>query len=116
MLSWRHLNRAWRTNCVPYSWNSEMATTKLQQGESSDHKEIPLEKEEQAMDSVQPCMRVDFCRCEERDSTGWLSCVKCYFHYYQKPEASIVDITAIHLKGDAIQWYNWLEYTQEVST
>ncbi|RRT41640.1 hypothetical protein B296_00051770 [Ensete ventricosum] len=30
--------------------------------------------------------------------------------------ASMVDIATIHLEGDAIQWYNWLEHTQGVPT
>ncbi|RWW13564.1 hypothetical protein GW17_00022706 [Ensete ventricosum] len=30
--------------------------------------------------------------------------------------ASMVDIAVIHLEGDVIQWYNWFEHTQGVST
>ncbi|RWW83455.1 hypothetical protein BHE74_00008074 [Ensete ventricosum] len=61
-------------------------------------------------------MRVDFPRWEEGDPTGWLSRAECYFRYHRTPMASIVDIATIHLKGDAIQWYNWLKHTQGVPT
>ncbi|RWV77547.1 hypothetical protein GW17_00061603 [Ensete ventricosum] len=60
-------------------------------------------------------MRVDFPR-REGDLTGWLSYSERYFRYYRTPEASMVDIVVIHLEGDTIQWYNWLEYTQRVQT
>ncbi|RRT45703.1 hypothetical protein B296_00054933 [Ensete ventricosum] len=77
--------------------------TTLQQDESSDHKERPPGKEEQATDSTQPRMRVDFPRWEEGDPTVWLSHAERYFCYYRTPEASMVDIVAIHREGDAIQ-------------
>ncbi|RWV90986.1 hypothetical protein GW17_00046764 [Ensete ventricosum] len=87
--------------------------TKFQQGESSERSQ---EKEGQASDVMQPRMRVDFPRWEEGGLTGWLSHVERYFRYHRTPEASMVDIVVIHLEGDAIQWYNWLEYTQGVPT
>ncbi|RWW62604.1 hypothetical protein BHE74_00030270 [Ensete ventricosum] len=34
----------------------------------------------------------------------WLSCAERYFRYYRTPEASIVDVTAIHLERDVRQW------------
>ncbi|RWW19422.1 hypothetical protein GW17_00016524 [Ensete ventricosum] len=58
--------------------------TKFQQGESS---ERPPDKEEQASDVMQPCMRVDFPRWEEGDLTGWLLRAERYFHYHRTPEA-----------------------------
>ncbi|RZR83722.1 hypothetical protein BHM03_00010407 [Ensete ventricosum] len=88
---------------------------KSQQGESLHHKER-TPQEEQIMDSVQPCMRVDFLRWEEGDPTGWLSHADRYFCYHWTPKASMVDVTAIHLERDAIQWYNSLEHTQGVPT
>ncbi|RWW77574.1 hypothetical protein BHE74_00014265 [Ensete ventricosum] len=56
-----------------------------QQGGSSDHKENPLEKEEQVTFSVYPRIRVDFPQWEDGDLTGWLSCAKRYFRYRQTP-------------------------------
>ncbi|RWV86985.1 hypothetical protein GW17_00051065, partial [Ensete ventricosum] len=32
----------------------------------------------------------------------------------QTLEESTVDIAVIHLEGDAIQWYDWFEYTHSV--
>ncbi|RZR90334.1 hypothetical protein BHM03_00018193 [Ensete ventricosum] len=61
-------------------------------------------------------MRVYFPRWEEGDPMGWFSRVERYFHYHRTQEASMVDIAVIHLEGDAIQWYNWLEHTQGVLT
>ncbi|RRT78940.1 hypothetical protein B296_00004165 [Ensete ventricosum] len=72
--------------------------TKFQQGESS---ERPPDKEEQASDVMQPCMRVDFPRWEEGDLTGWLLRAERYFHYHRTSEAFMVDIAIIHHEGDA---------------
>ncbi|RZS10625.1 hypothetical protein BHM03_00041875 [Ensete ventricosum] len=33
-----------------------------------------------------------------------------YFNFHKTPKAFIVDIAAMHLKGDAIQWYDWFEH------
>ncbi|RRT81669.1 hypothetical protein B296_00000082 [Ensete ventricosum] len=87
--------------------------TKPKQGESS---ERPTKKEEQATDLMQPRMRVDFPRWEEEDSRGWLSRAERYFRYHQTPEASMVDIAAIHIEEDVIQWYNWYKHTHGVPT
>ncbi|RRT64013.1 hypothetical protein B296_00021606 [Ensete ventricosum] len=64
---------------------------KSQQGESS---ERPPETDEQATDSTQPYMRMDFPRWEEGDPTGWLSRTECYFRYHQTPKTSMVNIAA----------------------
>ncbi|RRT61100.1 hypothetical protein B296_00014850 [Ensete ventricosum] len=61
-------------------------------------------------------MWVDFPRWEDGDSTGWLSCVECYFRYHRTSEASMMDIAAIHLEGDVLQWYNWYKHTHRVTT
>ncbi|RRT56773.1 hypothetical protein B296_00022149 [Ensete ventricosum] len=77
-----------------------------QRGESSNQKENPPEKAEQATDSSYPCTRVDFPRWEEDgDPTGWVSLVGRYFRYHRTPEASMVDVVAIHLRREAIQCY-----------
>ena len=51
-------------------------------------------------------MRVDFPRWEEGDPIGWISRVERYFRYHKTADASMVKITAIHLEGDAIQWFD----------
>ncbi|RRT74477.1 hypothetical protein B296_00003555 [Ensete ventricosum] len=62
-------------------------------------------------DPHNPRMRVDFPRWEGGDPIGWISCVEQYFRYHRTTDASMVEITAIHLEGDVIQWFNWFEYT-----
>ncbi|RWW50598.1 hypothetical protein BHE74_00043134 [Ensete ventricosum] len=90
--------------------------TRSQQSEIPNHKENPLEKEECKIDLAPTRMRVDFPRWEDGDSTGWLSHVERYFLYHRTPEISMMDITAIHLEGDVIQWYNYFEHTHRVLT
>ncbi|RWW44581.1 hypothetical protein BHE74_00049651 [Ensete ventricosum] len=34
-----------------------------------------------------------------------------YFRFYRTADATLVEIAAIHLEGDAIQWFNWFEHT-----
>ncbi|RWW72394.1 hypothetical protein BHE74_00019792 [Ensete ventricosum] len=97
---------------VKFRLGRSSSPTKFQQGESSMR---PSEKEGQPSNMRQPRMRVDFPRWEG-DPTGWISRVKCYFHYYRISEDSMVDIAINHLEGDAIQWYNWLEYTHGALT
>ncbi|RWW74523.1 hypothetical protein BHE74_00017529 [Ensete ventricosum] len=89
--------------------------TRSQQGESPDRKGNPPREEEHAMDPTST-HKVDFPRWEDGDPTGWLSRAELYFHYDRTPEASMVEITTIHLEGDIIQWYNWIECTQGVPT
>ncbi|RWW14044.1 hypothetical protein GW17_00022224 [Ensete ventricosum] len=76
-------------------------------GESSDRKENPPEEEEQVTNSSYSHIRVDFPRWEDGDPTGWISCVERYFRYHRTLEASMVDIAAIHLGREDIQWYDW---------
>ncbi|RWV95599.1 hypothetical protein GW17_00041767, partial [Ensete ventricosum] len=82
------------------------------QGENS---ERPTKREEQATELMQPRMRVDFPRWEG-DLTGWFSRAERYFRSYRTPKASMVDIAAIHLERDAIQWYNWYKHTHGIPT
>ncbi|RRT48357.1 hypothetical protein B296_00053164 [Ensete ventricosum] len=51
-------------------------------------------------------IRVDFPGWEDGDPIGCISRVERYFHFHKTPDASMVDIVAIHLEGDAIQWYD----------
>ncbi|RWW47891.1 hypothetical protein BHE74_00046081 [Ensete ventricosum] len=62
-------------------------------------------------DPYYPYMRVDFPRWEEEDLIGWISHVERYFRYHKITDASMVEIMAIHLKRDAIQWFDWFEHT-----
>ena len=59
-------------------------------------------------------MRVDFPRWEKGDPIGWISRAERYFRYHKTADESMVEITAIHLEGDAIQWFDWFEHTYGV--
>ncbi|RWV99027.1 hypothetical protein BHE74_00029650 [Ensete ventricosum] len=83
-----------------------LSPRRSQRGESFDRNENPLEKEEQATDPSYPCIRVDFPRSEDKDLTRWISWVERYFRYHRILEASMVDIAIIHLRREAIQWYD----------
>ncbi|RRT78066.1 hypothetical protein B296_00018271, partial [Ensete ventricosum] len=58
-----------------------------------------------------PRMKVDFPRWEKGDRIGWISRVEHYFRFYRTVDATRVEIAAIYLKGDAIQWFNWFKHT-----
>ncbi|RRT39569.1 hypothetical protein B296_00024326 [Ensete ventricosum] len=58
-------------------------------------------------------MNVDFPRWEEGDPNWWISRAERYFRCYRTVDATRVEIAAIHLKGDAIQWFNWFKHTHE---
>ena len=60
------------------------------------------------------CMRVDFPRWEEGDPIGWISRTERYFQYHKTADASMVKFAAIHLEGDAIQWFKQFEHTYGV--
>ncbi|RWW54525.1 hypothetical protein BHE74_00038888 [Ensete ventricosum] len=48
-------------------------------------------------------MKVDFPRWEEGDRIEWISRAERYFRFYRTVDATRVEISTIHLKGDAIQ-------------
>ena len=77
---------------------------------------MPLEKDIQPLDMLQPRMRVDFPRWEEGDPTEWISCAECYFRYYRTSDDAMMEIAIIHLERDGIQWYNWLKYNHGAPT
>ena len=66
------------------------------------------------IDPNYPRMRVDFPRWEEGDPIGWISRAERYFRYHKTADASMIEIAAIHLDGDAIQWFHWFKYTYGV--
>ncbi|RWW01149.1 hypothetical protein GW17_00035830 [Ensete ventricosum] len=40
-----------------------------------------------------------------------ISCAERYFRFCRTADATRVEIAAIHLEGDAIQWFNWIKHT-----
>ncbi|RWV98163.1 hypothetical protein GW17_00039004 [Ensete ventricosum] len=86
---------------------------KSQHGETSDRQDDPQEHGHITSDLNNPCMKVDFPRWEEGDSIKWISRAERYFRFYRTADATRVEIAAIHLEGDAIQWFNWFKHTHE---
>ncbi|RWV91018.1 hypothetical protein GW17_00046727 [Ensete ventricosum] len=60
-------------------------------------------------------IKVDFPRWEEGDPIRWIACVERYFRFYRTVDATRVEMTAIHLEGDAIQCLIGLSTPMEVS-
>ncbi|RZS22500.1 hypothetical protein BHM03_00055301 [Ensete ventricosum] len=58
-------------------------------------------------------MKVDFPRWEEGDSIRWILRSERYFRFYRTANATRVEIAAIHLEGNAIQWFNWFKHTHK---
>ncbi|RWV82857.1 hypothetical protein GW17_00055604 [Ensete ventricosum] len=83
---------------------------KSQQGETSDRRDNPQEYGHIILDPNTSCMKANFPIWEEGDPIGWIMRAKRYFRFYRTTDATRVEITAIHLKGDAIQWFNWYEH------
>ncbi|RZS25389.1 hypothetical protein BHM03_00058576, partial [Ensete ventricosum] len=79
---------------------------KSQQGETSDRRDDSQEHGHIIPDPNNSRMKVDFPRWEERDMIGWITHVERYFRFYRTIDATRVEITAIHLERDAIQWFN----------
>ncbi|RWW18879.1 hypothetical protein GW17_00017105, partial [Ensete ventricosum] len=119
MPSWRPSRRMedkLRALLAEFSLGRPPGPRRYQQEESSDRRENPSERGEPTMDPPYPRMRVDFPRWEDEDPIGWISRAERYFCYHKTSDASMVDITDIHLEGDAIQWYDWFEHTHGVPT
>ncbi|CAL9075031.1 unnamed protein product [Musa textilis] len=99
---------------VELSLGRSLSPKKSHQGESSDRRDNFQERGGSMTDPYYQCMRVDFPTWEEGDPIGWILCVERYFQYHKTANASMVKIVAIHLEGDAIQWFDWFEHTHGV--
>ncbi|RRT47966.1 hypothetical protein B296_00004805 [Ensete ventricosum] len=75
---------------------------KSQHRESSERRDDPQEHGHFISNLNNLCMMVDFPKWEEGDPIGWISHAERYFRFYQIADATRVEITAIHLEGDAI--------------
>ncbi|RWV91343.1 hypothetical protein GW17_00046374 [Ensete ventricosum] len=84
---------------------------KSQYGETSDRRDDPQEYGHIISDLNNPCMKVDFPRWEEGDPIRWILHAERYFRFYRTADTTRVEIAAIHLEGDAIQWFNWFKHT-----
>ncbi|RZS01713.1 hypothetical protein BHM03_00031623 [Ensete ventricosum] len=100
-----------RSLFVEFSMGRPSSLRRSQQGETSDRRDDPQEQGYTILDPNNPRMRVDFPRWEEGDPLRWISHAERYFRFYRTVEATRVEIAAIHLEGDVIQWFNWFEHT-----
>ncbi|RWW04872.1 hypothetical protein GW17_00031877 [Ensete ventricosum] len=100
-----------RSLFAEFSIGRPSSPRKSQHGETSYQRDDPKEHGHITSDINNACMKVDFPRWAEGDPIGWISCAECYFRFYRTIDATRVEIAAIHLEGDAIQWFNWFEHT-----
>ncbi|RZS22301.1 hypothetical protein BHM03_00055058 [Ensete ventricosum] len=87
---------------IEFSMGRTPSPKKSQQGETSDRRDDPQEHGRIILDPNTSHMKVDFPRWEEGDPIRWIACTECYFQFYRTADATRVEITAIHLEGDAI--------------
>ncbi|RZS00301.1 hypothetical protein BHM03_00029977 [Ensete ventricosum] len=95
-----------RTIFAELSLGRSPSPKKSHQGESSNRRENSQERGGSITDRYNPRMRVDFPRWEEGDPIGWISCAERYFRFHRIADASIMEITAIHVEGDVIQLFD----------
>ncbi|RWV94774.1 hypothetical protein GW17_00042643, partial [Ensete ventricosum] len=95
-----------RSLFAEFSIGRPSSSRKSQHGETSDRRDDPKKHGHITSDLNNPYMKVDFPRWEEGDPIGWISCVERYFRFYRTADATRVEIAAIHLEGDVIQWFN----------
>ncbi|RWW84992.1 hypothetical protein BHE74_00006371 [Ensete ventricosum] len=100
-----------RSLFVEFSMGRPPSPKKSQQGETSDLRDGTQEHGHIIPDANTSCMKVDFTRSKEGDPIEWIACAKRYFWFYRTADATRVEIAAIHLEEDAIQWFNWYEHT-----
>ncbi|RWV83929.1 hypothetical protein GW17_00054400 [Ensete ventricosum] len=84
---------------------------KSQHRETSDQRDDPKKYGHITSDLNNPCMKVNFPRWKEGDLIGLILRAEHYFWFYRTADATQVEIAAIHLEGDTIQWFNWFKHT-----
>ncbi|RWW48350.1 hypothetical protein BHE74_00045580 [Ensete ventricosum] len=99
-----------RSLFAEFSIGQPPSPKKSQQGETSDRRYQPQEHGHIIPNPNNPRMKVDFPRWEG-GPIGWISRAGRYFRFYRTADTTRVEIAAIHLEGDAIQWFNWFEHT-----
>ncbi|RWV92005.1 hypothetical protein GW17_00045664 [Ensete ventricosum] len=95
-----------RSLFTEFSIGQPSSPRKSHHGETSDRQDDPQEHGHITYDPNNLCMKFDCPRWEEGDPIGWISCAERYFRFYRTTNATQVEIAAIHLEGDAIQWFN----------
>ncbi|KAL7116648.1 hypothetical protein ACP275_03G017300 [Erythranthe tilingii] len=51
---------------------------------------------------------MDFPKYDGGDPRGWILKAEKYFRYYQTPEELKVDVAAMYLEGDALDFFDWI--------
>ncbi|RRT83960.1 hypothetical protein B296_00012772 [Ensete ventricosum] len=106
-----HMEEKMRSLFTEFSIGRLSNPRKSQHEETSDRRDDPQEHGHIISDLNNPCMKVDFPRWEEGDLIRWISRAERYFRFYRTADATRVEIAAIHLEGDVIQWFNWFKHT-----
>lgn len=59
-----------------------------------------------------PIKNIVFPTFSEENPRGWILKAEKYFCYYDIPDEEKVDVTSIHLEGDALDFYSWISTDQ----
>ncbi|RWV86675.1 hypothetical protein GW17_00051404 [Ensete ventricosum] len=100
-----------RSLFAEFSIGRPSSPRKSQHKETLDQRRDPQKYGHITFDLNNLCMKVNFPRWEEGNPIGWISCTERYFRFYRTANNTRVEIAAIHLEGDAIQWFNWFKHT-----
>ncbi|KAL8167549.1 LOW QUALITY PROTEIN: hypothetical protein V2J09_009048 [Rumex salicifolius] len=58
--------------------------------------------------------KIDFPKFEGGDRRGWILKAEKYFHYFDVADESKVEVAAMHLEGDALDLYAWVNGEDEI--
>ncbi|RZS16284.1 hypothetical protein BHM03_00048256 [Ensete ventricosum] len=100
-----------RSLFAEFSIGRPSSPRKSQHKETLDQRRDPQKYGHITFDLNNLCMKVNFPRWEEGNPIGWISRTERYFRFYRTANNTRVEIAAIHLEGDAIQWFNWFKHT-----
>ena len=61
-----------------------------------------------------PRAKIDFPKYQGGDPRGWVLKAEKYFRYFDIPEEMKVEVAAMHLEGDALDLYAWINGEDEI--
>ncbi|KAD7480201.1 hypothetical protein E3N88_03337 [Mikania micrantha] len=62
-----------------------------------------------------PFHKIDFPTFSGGDPRGWILKAEKYFRFYNTLDEEKVDVAAIHLEGDALDFYSWIATEQDIT-
>ncbi|KAD6453241.1 hypothetical protein E3N88_07946 [Mikania micrantha] len=62
-----------------------------------------------------PFHKIDFPSFSGGDPRGWILKAEKYFRFYNTLDEEKVDVAAIHLEGDALDFYSWISTEQDIT-